>query len=148
VRYPCTKGEEEEEEVESRNGGCSYTLVSGIIFFGARYPCTKEEEEEEEEEAVESRNGGCSYALVFGILVSGVGLRVRGKNRARTAPLGLRGLARGSAASHRSRTRRNRQNNSVNSLKTVFVCTCGAHLAPRASVPGLANTETTFSKHL
>ena len=35
-------------------------------------------------------------------------------DRVRTAPLGLRGLARGSAASLLSRARRNRQDNSVN----------------------------------
>ena len=40
--------------------------------------------------------------------------KVEEKDRVRTAPLGLRGLVSGSAASHLSRARRNRQNNSVN----------------------------------
>jgi hypothetical protein len=39
----------------------------------------------------------------------------REQERVRTAPLGLRGLAGGSSASHLSRARRNRRENSVNS---------------------------------
>ena len=46
--------------------------------------------------------------------------RVGRKDRVRTAPLGLRGLARGSAASHLSRARSNRQANLLNSLCDDF----------------------------
>ena len=57
-----------------------------------------------------------------GVSASKVDKLTSRKDRVRTAPLGLRGLARGSAASHLDRARRNRQDNSVNFVDDFRYC--------------------------